>query len=404
MFLSCFLMLVLVSMVECYLSQSSFGRVNLVRNWNNIVDQRVFPAAESSTCDLPSRTTYLVTGVALPALFAYSIPELLTRVTDFSISASERQTAILLLLLTKRVALYSAAISIFHLASTRAMNVSTELGKRIAALNEDILGVFGTDYTASLRRETSVAMAVLDETDEGTQAALLPALVAVSLFTSFLPIYAVQKLAAHPAAPAQVAENPLLVAIGQTLQSSFPSIAALSAGLVCVLFARVEILAVLRSFGIGSAGASDTDAIEKGEVESQWPSMVSTAAAVALTATSFLSPPGGWGWVLQNTINAIIAIVVTRAVQLPRLVWVLVALVGLMIYDVAAVGSTQALTDGGASIMEAVARAKAGLPVPQDIGAAAASAASVTSVASIASENARVAQWTPGLLQVATLP
>lgn len=50
-----------------------------------------------------------------------------------------------------------------------------------------------------------------------------------------------------------------------------------------------------------------------------------------------------------------------RAAQLPRLPYIVLALVGLVFYDVIAVVGTQQFTDGGASIMEAVARAKAGM-------------------------------------------
>ena len=56
-----------------------------------------------------------------------------------------------------------------------------------------------------------------------------------------------------------------------------------------------------------------------------------------------------------------------RAAQLPRLPYIILSLIGLVGYDVVSVVGTQQFSDNGASIMEAVARAKAGmesLPLP----------------------------------------
>jgi hypothetical protein len=82
-----------------------------------------------------------------------------------------------------------------------------------------------------------------------------------------------------------------------------------------------------------------------------------------------------------------------RAAQLPRLPYIILALAGLVVYDVVSVVGTQQFTDGGASIMEAVARAKAGMPSistmisvpPEGIAAMASSAMpAVQSLATVA--------------------
>ena len=67
-------------------------------------------------------------------------------------------------------------------------------------------------------------------------------------------------------------------------------------------------------------------------------------------------------WPVQNVVNMCIAITVSRVLQINELKWVLVALAGVTLYDFLGVVGSQQLTDGGSSIMEAVARAKSGNP------------------------------------------
>ena len=86
-------------------------------------------------------------------------------------------------------------------------------------------------------------------------------------------------------------------------------------------------------------------------------SLLSGALIVAGFAATSQTP----FWALHNVIKGFIAINVARVVQLGRLPFIVLALLGLACYDVLAVYGTQQFTDGGTSIMEAVARARVGL-------------------------------------------
>lgn len=98
-------------------------------------------------------------------------------------------------------------------------------------------------------------------------------------------------------------------------------------------------------------------------------------------ALLFTSPPPYLSSPLTSSSPPLL-LVPARAAQLPRLPYIILALAGLVVYDVVSVVGTQQFTDGGASIMEAVARAKAGMPSistmisvpPESIAAAASSA------------------------------
>ena len=92
-----------------------------------------------------------------------------------------------------------------------------------------------------------------------------------------------------------------------------------------------------------------------------------------------------------------IAVTVSRVVQIQELKWVVVALIGIALYDYFGVVGTQQLTDGGASIMEAVAIARSNfLQSSVDSGTMVNTVpASVETYTSL-----KLNQWQPGLLQM----
>jgi hypothetical protein len=107
-----------------------------------------------------------------------------------------------------------------------------------------------------------------------------------------------------------------------------------------------------------------------------------------------------------------------RALQLPQLSAILLALGGLTVYDFLAVIGSQQFTDGGASIMESVARAKIGMEgsvspsVTATIGtdfshslSAMASSSSISELVGTAMERVKAifspSSWRPGLFEVA---
>lgn len=115
-------------------------------------------------------------------------------------------------------------------------------------------------------------------------------------------------------------------------------------------------------------------------------------------------------------INACVCVSVSRLLQLRSLTAVLLALSGLVLYDVVAVSGTQMLSDNGQSVMEAVATAKLGLAqlgaAPSEsqssIAPLAASISEVIDASSIWDKLSSIIagpgafSWRPGLLEVST--
>ena len=135
--------------------------------------------------------------------------------------------------------------------------------------------------------------------------------------------------------------------------------------------------------------------------------------AVVLTGLGFILPPGAMLWPLHNIISACVCIGVARLLQLTSLSAVLLALGGLVLYDVVAVSGTQLLSDNGQSVMEAVATAKLGLSQITATTATGTTAAVTTSVSEIDTlsildklqsvlTGPGAFSWRPGLLEVST--
>jgi hypothetical protein len=124
----------------------------------------------------------------------------------------------------------------------------------------------------------------------------------------------------------------------------------------------------------------------------QLPGESATVAAAALCIAAFAGGLGSSAWPAQNAINVMLAVTACRACALPRIRFIIPALVGLMLYDFLAVSGTAQFTDGGSSIMEAVALAKV------TAAGTTASATSENVVAAVAGVAA--SPWRPGLFQV----
>jgi presenilin-like A22 family membrane protease len=80
--------------------------------------------------------------------------------------------------------------------------------------------------------------------------------------------------------------------------------------------------------------------------------------AAGLTAGAFIAPTA-MAWPLQNLVNLAIILGVSRVLQYPRLLTVIVALAGLAVYDTVAVFGADG-GEGGMSVMETVARSRLG--------------------------------------------
>ena len=83
--------------------------------------------------------------------------------------------------------------------------------------------------------------------------------------------------------------------------------------------------------------------------------------ASVIAALGFFATSNSALWPIHNILNAAIAVNVSRALQIPKLSWIIALLLLLVGYDFIFVNGTQMLTDGGISIMESVAKAKLGI-------------------------------------------
>lgn len=380
----------------------------------------------------------LVIMFLLLPLSAELFPFLLGRVTDFQIEPIERQRFILELLLLKRVFIYSAAITGVDWMAKRSLSDSGEsgLGERLAGLNEEMLdfsleqekeGVakspvnLGSDFN----EQAAPLLAQLDDMGGQEKALALPVLVALSLLASFAGLQLSQQANAWlqmQAAQSEAASQQVLdpVAI-QVLSQSFSAVATVG---VCTLFSKAEIQRLLLDAEENSDGGMAVRNI--GGNATNIALVFSVVAVLNPVLTKLIPPSPYWQgnglWPLSNIVNLLVGATISRAFQLPTLPIVLTALGALVAYDVFFVLGTQALTDGGQSIMEAVAMAKlqatssavsgAAASVASSVGDGASSAAAATSLlpspqsqpaapaAAEAMMGAIGSHWRPGLLQV----
>lgn len=222
----------------------------------------------------------------------------------------------------------------------------------------------------------------LDGVKGESVAILLPIALAISLAISYLVLLPGAK------------EGPSLTSLFVNLQSA-------SNFLVAFLFTKVE-FQWLYSY-LPKISSSSHASGERASLGLALP------VAFITTALAF----GSSLWPLQNLINCCITITMARALQLQQLSAVVLALVGLTLYDFLAVVGTQQFTDGGTSIMESVARAKINAPaVSEGVNHIADGFNVIQASSSIVSDWQAVLQstlerllspnelWRPGLFQV----
>jgi len=270
----------------------------------------------------------------------------------------------------------------------------------------------------------------MDDISEEKQAIFLPLALSAILASTFYITLTSQQSGVE-----QLLDTSAVNQFRQFLLGAAPWWGLISGGIVCGIFTKSEIQSLLDSPNDTDMAKDTTGAVssilESSEAqESKNPLSISlsasAAAAILLVSVAYL--PTQWllanhildpstavtfannvQWPVQNIVNMCIAITTARALQLPKLPTILLALFGLTIYDVVAVLGTQQFTDGGNSIMEAVARAKvsamesgsmmknavetAGAEAIRSNGAAAAAAAAVD-------VPIRSGLWAPGLWTV----
>ena len=395
-----------------YLIQPNIKKLSLIKLksiQNN--DLNIAESSKLKNIIEVDNNTAFITMLGIPLATNLLIPYLLTEVTNFDKSPQDRQWFILALLISKRVAIYSFAGSCLDYCAKRSINVKSGLGERLLDINNEIFDIFGETYTQQITTDLKESYEALDELDGTTQAISLPLLLGGFLIASFLPIALSSQLSNNMNDVNNNMNNIDFTWLKEILLNIQPALGYFSAftgAIVCILFARIELknfftTAPLQLQNIINNNSNDNDI----EIDDN-NSVIDTLAiitSIALVGACELSPNGGWAWPLQNYSNAFVAVTVARVASLPRLSWIILALVGLAVYDVTAV-NTQVLTDGGASIMEAVARAKAGID-----GASTTIAPSVDAIKTAATTTANTITntvtttttwrpWIPGLFDI----
>ena len=179
--------------------------------------------------------------------------------------------------------------------------------------------------------------------------------------------------------------NAMLGSILTLTAKSIGYFSVFSSAVVCWLFSKCEIQ---NAFKLASTGTSSSS--------SESPTRVGVIVSSVLVVLAYLHIPiygDQVSWIAQNVINMCIAITFSRVIQIKELKWVIVALLGVTFYDYFGVIGSQQLTDGGKSVMEAVARARVNL---QETPSIASSSLSVKEF----HETLHLNQWRPGLLQI----
>ena len=271
------------------------------------------------------------------------------------------------LLIAKRLYVYTLPATVVIIASLRGANDATGLGTRLIDLTREILPSYNADF--SLKDDTDndqrfQELELLDEVDDSTQAIGLPLVVVSSLVTSLFFVLLKQTDLSTVEA---VNSMPFL----ETFQSFLPQLVTASNGFVLSLFARVELKRIL---------GNDTAAI---------------GTSVVLTLLSYFGP-AGWVWPIQNILCVCLAISVSRAIQITRLGPILLALMGLVLYDVASVGVQ--LINLGSAAMEVAA--SSGVSSETASTAASTSSAGASAMGAVALSKTNAGAWQPGLFQV----
>ena len=325
------------------------------------------PSGPSDSQSTQLLSNYAVLGTALP-LAALAFPWLLGQITDFTVAASDRQQSILELLLLKRVYLYSTALVCLDWCAKRSVELAaTPLGERFLKINKELLG----EGIAGGEEQRQVFES-LDKVSGQQQALAIPLLVAAALLASFALVTATSSLSSSSSS-----SSAAFIAPAQAIAA----LSLISNGAVALLFSKTEIGHALGEKSTASASAS-----------------ASTLAAAVLVGLSLVGGNGGATWPVQNLVNAFIAVTVCRACALPKFSQVVLALLGLVLYDVVAVAGTMQFTDSGQSIMEAVARAK--ISASAVSASASASASLAANSVSAALGSAGWSMWRPGLFEV----
>jgi hypothetical protein len=197
--------------------------------------------------------------------------------------------------------------------------------QRLFNVNSEIFdGIPILDQKESLSNKENIELyAALDTIDDSTQATALPLLVGAALLVSFLLL----GLTSSINQSVSISPNIDLGFLQQIQQQYGPyflqfvsSITLFSNAAVCSLFSKSEIQAAFKNlFSLDSNDATkSTDAEDTGIFQklSQNRAAIPFIISLVISLVSFLSPPGGAAWPVQNILNICIAVTAGGSVQL----------------------------------------------------------------------------------------
>ena len=278
------------------------------------------------------------------------------------------------LFIAKRIYIYLLAVTVVIVASRRgATEDSPLLGTRVVDLTRDIVPSFALlqqqagNEKGDKEDERFQELQMLDGVEGSAQAVGLPLLVVSSLVVSLFFVLLQNTDLDGSSTRTSVAMLP----IWKSIQSVVPLLINLSNALVVTIFARAELKRALDGVH------SDTGSL---------------IGALGLSALAYLGP-WSWVWPIQNLLCMCLAMTVARAIQLPRMGPILLALTGLVAYDVLSVGVQ--LVNLGSEVILAQNQGDAVSPAVASSSAMGAVALSKAGLSGAASTI-----WQPGLFQV----
>ena len=271
--------------------------------------------------------------IALPSICgSLALPTLLAAAR----AAPGDTSALLAVLLGKRVALYAVAVCAVALVSLRSTGAAPGLGARVEAVTREGLRPFARADARDAADAAPLREAVrqLDETPLAAQATALPLALGALLLLS-----------------AAVLSPPAADDGGASLRAASAAVAPVSNFAVAALFVNAELQA--SALAVSGAAAEPDDGGEGALAPAA--SAACAALAAAAVAAAFALPRA---WPLRNAVNVCVAVGVGRALQLPELAAVAGALVALAAYDVVGTSAPAGAAEVATSAMEGAARAR----------------------------------------------
>eukprot|EP00536_Pseudo-nitzschia_multiseries_P010556 jgi/Psemu1/243042/estExt_Genewise1.C_3260003 len=307
----------------------------------------------------------------LPLFAVWGIPALVSNARSFPPNSPDQFAAVTLLIVSNRVYLYALALTIVGIAAVRGSSAgdSEALGQRLTALTEELLvldrplsvkfsaksELLPDDDNENLEKSVIASPTSISETnpppsfvrkmvdesgleenldgvDSGTQALLVPVLVAGLLAASVisLPFWSSQELLLD----SSDIESELLQQLQSYIRSVLPFVSQLWNAALLTLFTRAELRRLgFELFGIGGMNENGTDNNITVTVSTL---QIGVECLLALIITGY----GAYYlqyWPACNFVNMSVAILVARAIRLDSLRTVAGALALLTLYDGASV-------------------------------------------------------------------